>query len=147
MEDAMLAELYKTAVEEYRFQVQLNWSRSQYLLAFGVAILASGAGLLKLDGGGAEVMIAAVFAVGVLAAGMSIALTVVQHDYYRSARDRAKRFEEALQVPADLRMDTTPTMTRAVATTRLGKVVNLLYVLFAFIGALDVVGFVYTLAR
>lgn len=147
MDNATLADMYKVAVEEYRFQVQLNWSRSQYLLAFSVAILAAGVGLLNLGGGDAQWMTAAVFVVGAVAAVMSIAVTVVQHDYYRAARDRAKRFEAELNVPSALRMDTTPTMRRPAAARRLGKVVNLLYVLYAFIGALDVVGVVYALVR
>ena len=147
MDAATLTELYKIAVEEYRFQVQLNWSRSQYLVGLGVAILAAGVFLLSLDDTGAQWMTAAVFAVGALAALMSIAVTVLQHDYYRAARDRAKRYEEALALAPDLRMDTTPTMSRPAAIDRLGKVVNLLHLLYAVIGVLDLIGVGYAIAR
>jgi hypothetical protein len=34
-------DLYKNCVDEYRFQVLHNWSRTQYLLAFNAAILAA----------------------------------------------------------------------------------------------------------
>lgn len=37
-----LVDLYKVAVEEYRFQVDLNWKRTQYFLALNVAILGCG---------------------------------------------------------------------------------------------------------
>ncbi len=41
-----LVDLYKVAVEEYRFQVDLNWKRTQYFLALNVAILGVGTGLV-----------------------------------------------------------------------------------------------------
>lgn len=42
---AELLRLYEIAVEEYRFQVRLNWNRAQYLLGFNTAVIAVGAGL------------------------------------------------------------------------------------------------------
>lgn len=33
-------ELYKNAIEEYRFQAKFNWSRTQYMLVFNTGILA-----------------------------------------------------------------------------------------------------------
>jgi hypothetical protein len=38
-------DLYKNVVDEYRFQVQFNWQRTQYLLAFNAAILAAAVAL------------------------------------------------------------------------------------------------------
>jgi hypothetical protein len=35
------ADLYRIAVEEYRFQAKYNWSRTQYLLAFKRAFWSS----------------------------------------------------------------------------------------------------------
>ena len=43
---AELIRLYEIAVEEYRFQVQLNWNRAQYLLGFNTAVIAAGAALI-----------------------------------------------------------------------------------------------------
>ena len=43
-----LLDLYKVAVEEYRFQVQLNWDRTKYLLGFNTAIIGVGTGLIKI---------------------------------------------------------------------------------------------------
>lgn len=37
-----LADLYKSAMEEYRFQASFNWSRTQYLLGPNVAVLTAG---------------------------------------------------------------------------------------------------------
>jgi hypothetical protein len=40
-----LLDLYRVAVEEYRFQVQLNWDRAKYLLGFNTAVIGVGTGL------------------------------------------------------------------------------------------------------
>jgi hypothetical protein len=44
------SDVYKIAVDDYHFQAQFNWSRTQYLLAFDAAILAIGAGLSSRPG-------------------------------------------------------------------------------------------------
>jgi hypothetical protein len=135
---AELLELYKSSVDEYRFQVQLNWSRSQYLLAFNVAIVAAGAGLVKVGGTFGSVLTAGVFAVGIVTAVLSIAVTAVQHGYYRTARDRMRRFEERLNIKRELRVDTTPAMRSRVK--RLGRITTMLYLIFAFTALLDFIG-------
>jgi len=35
-------ELYKNAIEEYRFQAKFNWSRTQYMLVFNTGICSRG---------------------------------------------------------------------------------------------------------
>jgi hypothetical protein len=99
-------ELYKIAVDEYRFQAEFNWKRSQYLLAFNAAILAAGAGVGARPGSAA----ALVFILGGVAALMSLKVVSTQHSYYRAARDHMRRLEQALDLPADQRLDTTSTL-------------------------------------
>ena len=41
-------ELYKIAVEEYRFQVKLNWDRTAYHLTLSSGLIAIAVGLLKV---------------------------------------------------------------------------------------------------
>jgi hypothetical protein len=41
--------LYKIAIEEYRFEVRLGWDRTTYFLGLNTAILTVSTGLLKLD--------------------------------------------------------------------------------------------------
>jgi hypothetical protein len=135
---AELLELYKSSVEEYRFQVQLNWSRSQYLLAFNVAIVAAGAGLIKVGSSTGAVLTAGVFFVGVVSAILAAAVTKVQHGYYRTARDRMIRFESLLNLKAELQVDTTPTMGGRIK--RIGRITTMLYIVFALTAVLDVVG-------
>ena len=138
-----LLELYQSSIDEYRFQVQLNWSRSQYLLAFGVAVLAAGVGLIKVGGSYGSVLTAGVFFVGAVSAGLSIIVTYVQHGYYRSTRDRLRRFEELVNLPRDLRVDTTPTMGSPIK--RIGRVTSMLYLVFWLILAADILGVVVAL--
>jgi len=98
-----LTDLYKAAVEEYRFQAQFNWSRTQYLLVFNAAALAAASALIERSAIGS----ALVFGLGALAAVASIFAIKTQHGYYRSARDRMRRIEAFVNVPEELRTDTT----------------------------------------
>jgi hypothetical protein len=61
------ADIYKIAVDEYRFQAQYNWSRTQYLLAFNVGILAAATAVASQPGKSA----ALVFGLGAVAAVLS----------------------------------------------------------------------------
>ena len=100
------AELYKAAVDEYRFQVTFNWSRTQYLLAFNVIILGAAVGLAPRS----DVLAVPVFLLGALAASMSYVAGHTQHQYYRAARDKVKRLEAAFGISGDQALDTTATM-------------------------------------
>jgi hypothetical protein len=103
------ADAYKIAVDEYRFQAQFNWSRTQYLLGLNVVVLVAGTGVASRPGVGA----ALVFAFGALAAALSASVVHTQHGYYRATRAHLQRVEDSLGVPADLRLDTTSTMAGA----------------------------------
>jgi len=102
------SEVYRTAVEEYRFQAQFNWSRTQYLLGFNVAILAAAIALASSDDVG--VAAALVFVFGMVGAAASIVVVQTQHDYYRAARDHMRRVEQAYGVGEDERIDSTSTL-------------------------------------
>jgi hypothetical protein len=45
-----LIDLYKVAVEEYRFEVKLNWERVMYHLTLNSALVSIATGLLKIGG-------------------------------------------------------------------------------------------------
>lgn len=135
------AEIYRAAIEEYRFQVLHNWSRTQYLLAFNAAILAAAVGLASRI----NVLAVLVFSLGAVAAVMSYSAAHTQHQHYRAARDRMKRLESAFGIPDDRRLNTTANMggrERPRAT-----VTQVTYLLFLSIAIADVIGAVLTLAR
>jgi hypothetical protein len=115
-------DLYKVAVEEYRFQAQYNWSRTQYMLALNVAILAAAVALGSRPGKGA----ALVFALGAVASAMAAVMVRTQHDYYRAARDRMRRVETELEVPEPHRIDTTSTLGKRKRTVSVNQMVYLL---------------------
>jgi hypothetical protein len=134
------ADIYKTAVDEYRFQAQYNWSRTQYLLGLNVAILVAGTAVASRPGHGASL----VFGLGVLAALLSTIAVMTQHDYYRAARDHMRRIEEAFEVPAEQRLDTTSTLGGRRRTASVNQVV---YVLLGSIAIGDTAGSVLILTR
>ena len=139
-----LIRLYEIAVEEYRFQVQLNWNRAQYLLGFNTAVIAAGAALIKLNGSKkADPLIAGIFVVGLVTAIMSTSATYMQHGYYRSARDRMRALGERL-VLGEAAVTTTPGM-RGALPRRLGKMQTILYTLFVVVAVVNVIGILFVL--
>lgn len=134
------ADVYRIAVEEYRFQAQHNWSRTQYLLGFNVAILAAGAAVAARPGPAA----ALVFLLGVVAAALSAVVVRTQHDYYRAARERVRRVENAVGVPSGQRLDTTATLG---GRKRLVSVNQVVYLLLGAMAVGDTAGGVLVLLR
>lgn len=140
-----LLDLYKVAVEEYRFQVQLNWDRAKYLLGFNTAILAVGTGLIKIGGKSpASPLLIGIFVVGFVAALLSGCAVYLQHNYYRKTRDSMVTLAQQLDL-RDTAVATTPGA-RGERTSRvslLGRVQNILYTLLAIIALIDIFGIVY----
>ena len=140
--------MYKVSVEEYRFQVQLNWDRAKYLLGFNTAVIGAGTGLVKLAGKAADILLVGLFAVGLAAAVLSMAAVYLQHGYYRSTRDRMLEIGKLLNIQS-LAIATTPGA-RGERTTRIlkvGRVQNILYILLALIAIVDLAGIIYTATR
>jgi hypothetical protein len=117
---SQLWEQYGRAVEEYRFQVNLNWQRAQYFFVLDVAVLAAAVGLRAGDSGISRAVIAALFGAGLVIATMGIFALQTQHGYYQAARDLKERFERDLAL-GDYALKTTPGMGSGVAR-RLGRV-------------------------
>jgi hypothetical protein len=141
-------DLYKVAVDEYRFQVSLNWDRSKYFLAFNTAVIGVGTGLIKVGNNVATPLLVGIFGVGLVAAGLSAIAVRLQHGYYRSARDRM------LALAGNLELETwgvasTPGARgeRDTLVARMGKVQNILYLLLLVAAAVDVIGMIYVLTR
>lgn len=127
------ADIYRLAVEEYRFQAEFNWSRTRYLLAFNAAILAAGSALSIR----AAAFAIPVFMLGVIASYLAARVTRVQHTYYRAARDRMREIEEAQNLQAPYRIDTTATLG---GRPRLRSVQDLVYLLLGAIALANLVG-------
>lgn len=128
------SDIYKSAIDEYRFQAQFNWSRTQYLLAFNVAILTAGTAVAASQPGRTASL---VFALGGFTSVMSSLAVRTQHDYYRAARDRLRRVETLCSIPFNEHVDTTSTLGRR---KRLVSVNQIVYVLFAAIAMSNATG-------
>jgi hypothetical protein len=79
-----LFRLYQIALEEYRFQVRLNWDRTAYHLTLSSGLIAIAAGLLKF--GSASPMnlaVAGVFFIGMCVSAIGIKTILKGHTYYR----------------------------------------------------------------
>jgi len=132
-------DLYRLAVEEYRFQAEFNWRRTQYLLALNVAVAALGVALAGMSGAAA----APIFGLGVAACALCALVTRQQHDYYRAARDRMRRIEADLVLPEGWRVDTTSSLG---ARSRWVSVTRLVYVLVASIALVDALSLILAIA-
>ncbi len=93
-----LLELYKLALEDYRFQVQLNWGRSQYFLVLNIGIVGIATGIVQLGQGYMSILVAGIYLAGFFFCLFSIYALQVQRKYYTSARKQKALFEDKLQL-------------------------------------------------
>ena len=85
---AELLDLYKISIDEYRFEVTLNWQRTQYYFTVNTAVIAVAASILKLSGADGwlpPLIVGALFALGVLTARLARRMIARGHTYYRRA--------------------------------------------------------------
>jgi hypothetical protein len=79
-----LIDLYRIAVDEYRFQVRLNWDRTAYLITLNSGLVAVATGLLKIGSAAViDLFVAGVFLVGMFVSLVSIKNVLTGHRYYR----------------------------------------------------------------
>lgn len=84
LSDEQLLDLYRIAVDEYRFQVKLNWDRTAYLITLNSGLIAVATGLLKVGSASIiDLFVGGVFVVGVFVAVVSIKNILTGHRYYR----------------------------------------------------------------
>ena len=92
-----LLELYKVAVDEYRFEVKLGWDRAMYYMVFNTAIISVGTGLLKLENPRAnQWLVAAIFLVGVCSSFIGRTAVRKGHEYYRRTVVKKTLLEDML---------------------------------------------------
>lgn len=134
-----LWEHFDHCLAEYRFQVELNWKRTQYFFALNVAVVAAAAGLLSNTPRTDQPFLIMLFLVGFALATFSIAATRIQKGYYSEARDLVKAIQAQLPL-GDLAIRTTPGM--GSARPRWRRVGQLQEWMFMLIAAVDLSGLV-----
>ena len=92
-----LIDLYKIAVEEYRFEVKLGWDRTMYYMVFNTAIIGVGAGLLRLEQHPVACrFIAAIFVLGFCTSIIGAKAMRKGHEYYRRSVVKKTLLEDML---------------------------------------------------
>jgi hypothetical protein len=92
-----LWQLYEIAIEEYRFQVRLNWDRTKFFFTLNSALVAAAAALIKL--GESEISyfyVALLFGTGALTSWMGKKAVQRGHEYYRNTRWKKTVIEDQL---------------------------------------------------
>lgn len=88
-------DLYKLVLEEYRFQVQLNWDRAKFFLTLNLTLLGITAALLKGD----KISILAafvLFSLGFITAIAGNQSLIKGHQYYRNISLKKAELEQKL---------------------------------------------------
>ncbi|HEX3068998.1 MAG TPA: hypothetical protein VHX14_10515 [Thermoanaerobaculia bacterium] len=85
---AELLDLYKIVIDEYRFEVTLNWQRTQYYFTVNTAVIAVAASMVKvsgLDGWLPPLIVGILFGLGFATARLARRMIEKGHTYYRRA--------------------------------------------------------------
>ena len=112
-----LREIYKIAIDEYRFEVTLNWQRTQHYLTLNLALVAAAVGLLRVGGTDYPLLVALLFVVGAFFAKLARKAIKTGHTYYRRAAYKKTLIEHLLGRLHPIPGYTHPGANLAIATT------------------------------
>lgn len=110
------AEIYRHAIEEYRFEVQISWERTKFYLGLNMALLAAVATLLRIESDSWWPLIG-ISIVGLLVSGLGISTIRTGHEYYRRTVWKKTLIENALGLNEPVGSQTDQYGTWAIATT------------------------------
>lgn len=98
-----LLDLYRIAIDEYRFEVKLGWDRAMYYMVFNTAIVSIATGLLKLDNPRVVYLfIAGIFLLGCVTSLMGVKAVTRCHEYYRRTVVKKTLIEDLLGLTTPL---------------------------------------------
>ncbi len=90
-------ELYKFALDEYRFNVSLGWDRAKYYVLFNSAIVSVGTGLLTIQQPeGIRLLVALLFVSGCVTCWIGASAVKTAHSYYRASIYKKTLIEQEL---------------------------------------------------
>jgi hypothetical protein len=98
-----LFDLYKVAIDEYRFEVKLGWDRTMYYMVFNSAAISVGAGLIKLDSRPTTALAALLFVIGSFTSLIGYNATARSHEYYRRTVVKKTLIEDLLGLTSPVR--------------------------------------------
>jgi hypothetical protein len=150
-----LQKQYELVLQEYRFQVQLNWDRTKHFLIFNTAIFAAAVALYK--GGGtvfAKLGIAVLMMLATANAFVGRHAVSQGHEMYRSIRGTKTKLEKVLGLgdyailsTAGMKRDddAAPEGTPSSGRSRIRTITFQLQALLVLIGSFSAVGAVYAI--
>jgi hypothetical protein len=113
-----VSKLYQFAIDEYRFQVRLNWDRSRDYLVINLGLLTIATGLLRVDNGrAANGLVMLLFTVGSMTSWLAARAVVKGHEYYRRTIFKKTIIEEHLGLLRHVADFEHPLATFAIGTT------------------------------
>lgn len=139
-----LLELYKLALEDYRFQVQPNWGRSQYFLVLNLTFIGIATGIVQLGQGTISALVGFMYLAGFVFCVFSILALKAQRKFYRSARDQKQWFEDQLKLGAASITPVEHSDSKASKVMTFKTFVNFMFVLM---GALNLFSAIFVLVQ
>jgi len=113
-----LLAIYRVAVEEYRFEVRLNWDRTKYFLLFNSALVSAATGLLSVPlPPWGSALVGLIFFAGSVTSLAGIQAIRTGHRYYRRALYKKTLVEKVLGLGTRLAGHEYPDATLALTTT------------------------------
>lgn len=112
----LLRELYRIAVDEYRFNVKLGWDRAKFYVGLHTALGAASVALLRIDDGSTWPLVA-LSVIGAVAAWLGFSSLKTSHQYYRRSVFKKTVIEHSLGLTARLSHYSDSPATLAIGTT------------------------------
>lgn len=154
----IILELYKSIVEEYRFQINLNWDRNKFYVLLNSGLITATCGLLRIPGFAfAEFLTIPLFVLGLLASWIGLTTLLKGIEYRRRIVYQKSQIEEKLSqftTEQILPIQTTKGMREAKEVDfdkfmnrppRLGTISYFLAILFVLLMAVNGVALIYLL--
>lgn len=114
----LLLKLYGFAIDEYRFEVRLNWDRSRDYLIVNLGLLSVATGLLRVDAGrAASLLVMLMFAIGAWTSFLGARAVATGHRYYRRTVFKKTLLEHQLGLLDRLKDFDSREATLAIGTT------------------------------
>lgn len=132
--------LYMAAIEDYKFQVNLTWSRTQYSLTLNAGLLGVAGTLLKLDDDRSLIPVMGLLFAGMLFAVLSFIAQRAGRSYYTPVVERMRALEESLGVSEQ---HATRNTSRQGGKTPRVKVTNAFQAVIVILGLVDATGIAY----
>lgn len=98
MEPTKELDLYKMAIDEYRFEVNLSWESVKFFTTLNIGILGFGLTLLGLEQLSPKWIVAPIFVIGILLSILSIVTRVQYRKYYLETILIKKKLENVLNL-------------------------------------------------